>query len=139
MSPVTIHRTWVSLLTLQSLVSVTAWGTPKVEPISPLLLAVHLTRPEVIEKCLREIEKSDYEFVWKDIEEKKDPTKASDSAYKLTANLLKKSDLTKKASDAKDLIVGEATLTMQRDLKKFREQKELFFNCHIEYKMNPKN
>lgn len=109
-----------------------AVAAPAENSFSSLVLAAHLTRPEVVKKCLNEFEISEYEFVWKDIEKKEDPGKSLNLTFKLTAMLMRKSDLRNYQAPT----VGEASMTIQRDMKRFKDG-ELFFNCHIEYKMEP--
>lgn len=129
------HGAFIPLPISQGLISFASAASAAGQS-TPLVLAVHLTRPEVIKTCLHEIEKSDYEFVWNDVEEKEDPGESISVTFKLTATLLRKSDLTKKDRTSQVSPAGEALLTIQRDSKRLKEG-ELFFNCHIDYKMDP--
>jgi hypothetical protein len=63
--------------------------------LDPLVLAAHLTRPEVIDGCLKEIKESKYEFVRQAIETKevRNPVNVT---IKLNALLIEKATGTKK-------------------------------------------
>jgi hypothetical protein len=123
------------LLSQYPIVSIASAATAD-NSYTPLVLAAHLTRPEVIRKCLSEIEKSEYEFVWKDLQERKDPGKSLNITFKMTAMLLRKSDLSRKEPFYNISSVGVVYLTFQRDLKRLQENGELFFNCHIDYRLD---
>ncbi len=88
-----------------------------------LVLAVHLTRPEVIDTCLKEIKASKYEFVWTSIDtkENRDPINVT---FKLKALLIDKRKQT-----AVDKV---AIMTVGRDVEKLRAG-SLVFNCRIDY------
>jgi hypothetical protein len=103
-----------------------------IQDVDPLLVGIYLSRPEVVEKCLNEIARSPYEFVWHKLEAEEIKKASVNTKLTLTASLLGKETSTRKPKTG--AIMGQAKLIVGRNEDALKKG-ELMFNCDVEYKL----
>lgn len=94
------------------------------EMVPSLVMAMHLTQPEVIDGCLQHVKESTYKFAWTSIDAV-ESSKPSNLKITLNGTLVD-------ARSQKVVPNKVAKLTLERDVEKLKKG-QIYVNCKLEY------